>query len=485
MTPNPLSAERMREIRDGILGVSRTEITYRPGAEHLPEPTIDSPVVIVVGGGMMQWESFVQARLLGFRVAMTDRSPECFMANHADIFEPIDVFDADGHVALVGALRSQGYHVAGIFVGGIDAEVTAAAVAEKCGLPGNSVAAALMCRDKGLMRAAFDGHTEPVGTRIEWQHAESVEDIRPYTWMAMGRCGRLIVKPLRQSASRGITIVERPDKLQAAIETAVGAGQGGERDALVEACVETPFQFSVEIACIEGEWVGLNVVDRHFDGRYPLVEVGHVNPSLLPAAERDSLFDLARTAAAAVGVTHGVFKIDVAGDTWGNEYVLECTARLSGGFDSQITTPLTGRNFVALGIAMATGRAVDPGWYGRPKGHAVCLAAFPPAGTITGGLSTHDAPRIDFFTQSKYHDPDTRGADVIRFGVGDTIPPYTDCGGRPAFAIRHGDLSRGYDSETYNVWNVTVDAANELARYFQIEHPDTDHLPMLVKDLVP
>lgn len=472
MTPNPLSAERMREIRDGILGVSRTEITYRPGSEHLPVPVATSPVVIVVGGGLMQWESFVQARLLGFRVVMTDRNPECFMAKHADEFVAIDVFDGEAHVYLVNSLRLRGYTVAGIFVGGIDAEVTAATVAERCGLPGLRRHTAERCRDKSLMRMAFVVFGRAPGLKVEWQLVGDSSDVQAPLLVALGRDGALVVKPIGNSASRGVQIVRKLEDLQPAIEHAKTPSTGYYTVIVEEYVAGT--QHSVEIARVGDSWVRLNIVDRVFDTVNPVLELGHLNPTSLKTRDslrawkregdvsQEDLYELAEAAADAVGVKWGVFKCDMVVGARG-PVVLECTARLSGGFDSQVTTPLRGLNFVALGLALATGRQVYQEWY---KGYSweqfACVGVFPPPGEIVDLYTERDAPSIHFYNQSRY----SRGADIYRHGRGDTIQPYRDCGARPAFVVRGSENDIAYG--TYRSWEYAVRCSENIAAGYSV-----------------
>lgn len=64
-------------------------------------------------------------------------------------------------------------------------------------------------------------------------------------------------------------------------------------------------------------------------------------------------------AAIALGVTWGPFKIDCMLTTDGPK-ILECTARLSGGFDAQWTSPVTNRNPQRLLLQLACGLPLDP-----------------------------------------------------------------------------------------------------------------------------
>jgi biotin carboxylase len=62
----------------------------------------------------------------------------------------------------------------------------------------------------------------------------------------------------------------------------------------------------------------------------------------------------------ALGVKWGALKGDLITDKDGNIYVLEVTARLSGGFDSQFRKPYSfGINLIKATIDLACGKALD------------------------------------------------------------------------------------------------------------------------------
>ena len=174
----------------------------------------------------------------------------------------------------------------------------------------------------------------------------------------------------------------------------------------------------------------MNIVDRPFlfDGGFA-IELGHINPSQLSPDAQAQLFSLAEWAAKATGVRFGVFKADTIWTPDGPR-ILEVTARLSGGFDCQYTTPLaTGRNFIRAAMRLAVGLPLDPAdlekkWHR----HAVAWVAFPEPGRVA---------RIDGVEQALGL-PGVKHI-FLRTRAGDVIRPYRDCGDRPAFVIAVGE----------------------------------------------
>jgi biotin carboxylase len=180
----------------------------------------------------------------------------------------------------------------------------------------------------------------------------------------------------------------------------------------------------------EGRCHRLNVVDRPFalrDG-HP-IELGHINPTDLGPAERDSLFRLAERAAESTGVRFGAFKADTI---WTEEgpRVLEVTARLSGGFDCQYTTPLSsGRDFIGAAMRLAVGVPLDPtDLEHRWHRHAAAWVAFPPPGRVRRIEGVEEARRVSGVREV-----------FVRVEPGDVIEEYRDCAARPAFVIAVGD----------------------------------------------
>ena len=379
------------------------------------------PAVLVVSGGVMQLPAVQAAHDLGLAAILTDRDPEAPALKAADEGHAVDIFDVEGHIALARKLQ-ESWDVRGVFCQGADVEVTVASVAEALGLPGIPVEAARTTKNKALMRAAFDA-AEVVNPKwVEVRHVDDAEAAIKVTGLPC------YVKALDNSASRGTTRVETADALHAAVQHAMDNSTTG--TALMEQCYVGPEQSVETLFDADGGVHRLNMVDRLFthEGGWAL-ELGHVNPSRLPADVQEAIFDLAAEAAAACGVGFGVFKADTILTADGPR-ILEVASRLSGGFDAQVTTPLaTGRNFIRAAMRLAVGMPEDASDL-RPSrdAYAAAWATLPPPGRVLSIDNLEEVRRLE-----GVHDV------FLRTAPGEIVQPYIDCGARPAFVIADAD----------------------------------------------
>lgn len=377
--------------------------------------------ILIVCGGLLQVPAVRIAHELGLKVIVTDANPNAAAMHLADEAVQLDIYDIDGHRRLVDDLAKR-YNLRGVFAEGADVEVTVAAAAEQAGLLGIPVEAALNTKNKVRTRRCLDAAGLP---NPKWAEISTHDEARTQA----ARVGYpLIVKAIDNSASRGATRVARPEDLTAAVDLARSASGVG--TVLLEELLVGPEQ-SVEIL-FDGIGVShrLNVVDREFAvAGEAAMELGHVNPSTLSDAERDQLFEVAEKAAEAVGVRFGAFKVDTMWTRDGPR-ILEVTARLSGGFDCQYTTPLSsGRDFIRAAIRVAVGEPID----GKDlrykwRRYAAAWVAFPPPGRVDR-IGNVEAVKAMKGVREVF----------LRVAVGEVIRPYQDCAARPAFVIAVGD----------------------------------------------
>lgn len=377
--------------------------------------------LLIVCGGLLQVPAVRIAQDLGLKVIVTDANPNAAAMLHADHAVQLDIYDIEGHRRLVDDLKTR-YNLRGVFAEGADVEVTVAASAEQAGLPGIPVEAALNTKNKVRSRRCLDvaGLPNPKWAEVstkEEAHAEAARIGYP-----------LIVKAIDNSASRGTTRVARSDDLAAAVDLARSASDVG--TVLLEELLVGPEQ-SVEILFdAKGVSHRLNIVDREFASTGgAAMELGHVNPSDLSDAEKDQLFDLAERAAKATGVRFGAFKADTMW-TKNGPRILEVTARLSGGFDCQYTTPLSsGRDFIRAAIRVAVGEPIESkDLHHKWRRYAAAWSAFPRPGLV-GRIGGVEEVRAMKGVREVF----------LRVAVGEVIRPYQDCAARPAFIIAVGD----------------------------------------------
>jgi biotin carboxylase len=378
-----------------------------------------SGTILIVGAGLLQVPAIEQARERGLRVAVTDRDPGAAGFALADETFVLDTKDVAGHVALARELAARG-DLKAVFTEGADVEITVAAAARAVGLPGIDPEAARTCNDK----AAFRRRCTQAGLPVP--RFEEVGDLAAGQ-TALAHVGvPAIVKPLDSSASRGTRKIHSAAELEDALEDALRFSSTG--TALIEECLQGPEQ-SVETIVADGVHLRCNIVDRPFAFDPFPIEVGHDNPTALGEAEQDSLYALVELSARAVGIDMGAAKADTMWTTRG-PVVLEMTARLSGGFHCQATSPLAhGTNDIKAAMDLALGLPLDPADVTPTRHrHALCRSLFPPPGLITEVAGVEEALALPGVEQV-----------LLRMNVGDEIPSYRNCVDRPCFVITSGD----------------------------------------------
>lgn len=381
---------------------------------------VDAPrTILIVGAGLLQVPAVHEARALGLRVAMTDRDASAVAFPLADETYALDTKDVDGHVRLARRLRDRGDLVA-VFTEGADVEVTVAEAARAAGLPGVDPAAARICNDKAAFRRRCVEAGLP-GPRFA--EVRDLDEARS----AVRRIGLpVIVKPLDSSGSRGTAQVVQAEALADALADALRFSSGGV--ALIEQLLVGAEQ-SVETLVGDGRHWRCNIVDRPFAFQPFAIETGHDNPTTLSAGQQDELYDLVEAAARAVGIDVGAAKADTMWTADG-PVILEMTARLSGGFHAQYTSPLAhGTNDVRAAMRLALGESLDPADVTpRWERHAICRSLFPPPGRIAAVDGVDRALAIEGVEHV-----------LLRMAPGELIEPYRTCVDRPCFVITCAD----------------------------------------------
>lgn len=329
-------------------------------------------IFVCVGAGVLQTYMIGEAREMGYAVAALDADPAAPGMAMADYPLVCSTYDDETAVALVKKLRRKGKReLAGVATCGADVSPTVAVLAEAFGLPGIPPWVAARTHNKLRVRDALEraglGRYQPAWTMY---CPSLLRQGATYAPLFGYPC---VVKPPAQRASRGVSLVADAAALPGAL--AHGLAHAPERVLIVEEALAGT-EHSVEMLFdAEGEVCWFNVVDRVFtyeDG-VP-IELGHVNPTRLPDAAVQAMWAMGAEAAAALGVGWGPFKMDVM-QTPSGPKILECTTRLSGGFDCQETSPLTGRHPIRQLVRLATTQSPEPMEF--PSGYAACAAVLP------------------------------------------------------------------------------------------------------------
>jgi biotin carboxylase len=373
--------------------------------------------VIIVGAGIMQIPAILTAKEMGFNVIATDMNPNAEGFKFADIKICLNTKDIDGHVKFAIENKEK-YNIVGAFAGA-DVARTVSAITNKLGLPGVSEETALISNNKWLMKQRWIKDNVPTPYSIEVKTIE--EAIKQVDKVGLP----CMMKAIDNAASRGTKKIYSMEEVESAFKDA--CRNSTTNSALVEEFVEGEEQ-SVETIIYEGKQYRFGIVDRHYDMKPLPIETGHTNPSKLSESIQEEIYNVVKCASDSLGITWGPAKADMILTKKG-PMILEMPARLSGGFHSQYTTPISsGMDPIKFTLALCTGRGLDLESYKRKKDYvAQCKAIFPKPGVIQSITGIKEALDID-------------GVDHIFMVVkeGDIIEDYKNCADRPCYVIVHG-----------------------------------------------
>jgi biotin carboxylase len=323
----------------------------------------DSPQrLLVLGAGPAQLGLLRAARERGLFVIACDRDPDAVGFRFADRRALVSTEDAEGIERLARAES-----VDGLIAPGIDWPVSIAArVAAHLGLPHPL--------DPGTAAAAV--------SKLRQRRAFSEAGVPQPRWKLVDGSGAgleleapCVVKPPDRQGQRGLSLVQAPENLPAALERAAAASRSG--DVLVEELVAGP-EVTVNAFSEGGAFHALTVTDR-LTAEPPAfgVALAHAWPSELDSG---SAAEAARAAVDALGIANGPSYTQVRLGPEGPK-VVEVAARLGGGHDAELCRAALGVDLNGLAIAAALGERA-PVSRPEPVGGACVRFLVPPEGRL-------------------------------------------------------------------------------------------------------
>lgn len=238
-------------------------------------------------------------------------------------------------------------------------------------LSGISKEMAIRATNKHLMREAFEKYGAPSPKSILTKDEEDAWQIfcEQFTTNA-------ILKPSRNSGSRGIAKVEKGITKDAFIELYRRAlDESREHSVLIEQFIEGP-EFSVEVIVWKGEPHVLAVTDKKTTEAPYFVELGHNQPSIFPNDIQQKLKDGAIAGIKALGLSNCAAHCELKVQN-GEAYLMEIGARMGGDFISTELTHLSsGIDMVAATINVVLG--IEPNLAPTEPKHGVCIRYFAP-----------------------------------------------------------------------------------------------------------
>ncbi|HUN35641.1 MAG TPA: ATP-grasp domain-containing protein [Trebonia sp.] len=292
----------------------------------------------------------------------------------------------------------------------------AARINEKLGLRSNSVLTVMAVNNKATMREVLrDTAVAPVRSAP----VRSIQDLRAFAETAGFP---VILKPTQGSGSRDIHSLAGPDDVEA-VASQVELADSDAADWTVEEFL-TGREFSVETHSTDGQHHVLAVTEKFTTGNF--VEIGHVVPARVTAAEHAALSAEVKTVLTALGVLQGPCHTEVILTDAGPRLV-ETHTRPGGDAIVELVRLTTGIDMNQLNFSSLTGEPTD--MERQPSAGAAAIWFHPGRpGKVTAVAGVEEAKALDGVEEA-----------VLMTKVGDVVGPLRSSGDRVAYTLATGD----------------------------------------------
>ncbi len=310
---------------------------------------IKDKTILIIGGGLLQCPIIETARSMKLRTVVADMNLEApgFEFAHSKI--TMSTKDIEGMVREAKKFAdSEPIHA--VITAGTDASMTVAAVANALNLPGIRFKDAEAASNKIKMRKRLKEFNVPIPEFAAIWNIQDARDALEFLKFP------LVMKPADNMGARGVIKVSNREELHAAFKHAKKYSPTGEM--ILEEYMEGP-EVSVDAITWNGNFRITGLADRIIEREPYFIEVGHTMPSTLPQETQKEIERIMFMGMKALGITIGSGKGDIKVTPTGVK-VGEIAARLSGGFMSAYTFPLScGINLNRAAILIALGEEPD------------------------------------------------------------------------------------------------------------------------------
>lgn len=300
----------------------------------------------IIGASYLQLPLINKAKAMGLETHVFAWAANDVGETAADHFYPISIIEKDQILEKCREIKIDGI----CSIASDLAMTTVNYVAEKMGLPGNSIEATLVSTNKHLMRDRFAENGDPSPKSIRVDDADAVDpDAFEYP---------VIVKPEDRSGSRGISKIADGSGLRDAVRLAQEAGFNGH--ALIEEFVEGE-EFSAETISVNGKHKLLATTKKYTTGAPHFIETGHMEPAF---ARGTGMFmrieNMVYHALDGLGIQNGASHTEYKINSDGEMKLIEIGGRMGGDcIGSSLVHLSTGVDFVKAVIDVALGNAPD------------------------------------------------------------------------------------------------------------------------------
>lgn len=299
----------------------------------------------IIGASYLQLPLIEKAKEMGYITHVFAWAANDVGEEAADYFYPISIVEKEQILDVCRRIN-----ICGICSISSDiAVITVNYVAEKLGLPGNTIASTGKCTNKHMMREAFKKNGDPSPKSILVQETTDFDQIDlDYP---------IIVKPTDRSGSRGICKLQDRKGLREAVEHA--QEESFENQVLVEEYV-TGTEYSVEYISYQGEHHFLAMTLKRTTGAPYFIETGHLEPAPVDEKILNNVKKVITHALNTLEIRNGASHSEIKISSDGTIKIIEIGARMGGDcIGSDLVYYSTGYDFVKMVIQVACGIAPE------------------------------------------------------------------------------------------------------------------------------
>jgi len=288
----------------------------------------------------------------GIHVITVDYLPDNIAHKYSDEYHNVSIIDKEAVLALAQELQ-----IDGIMSFAVDPGVVAAAyTAEKMGLPFQcSYEAACILQDKSRFRQflADNGFNVP-NARGYCEGDDALKDIGYFNWP-------VIVKPVDSAGSKGVTRVDDPSDLPAAIAHALDCSPS--RHYIIEDFLEkTGFSSDTDSFSVDGDLVFCTFNNQYFDedAENEYTPAAYSWPSSLPQDTQDELRRELQRLVTLLDMKTGLYNIETRLCSNGKAYIMEVSPRAGGNRLAEMLKYVTGEDIIERATLAAVSEPFQP-----------------------------------------------------------------------------------------------------------------------------
>ena len=307
--------------------------------------------LLLLGGSRFLLPVIREAKALGCHTITCDYLPDNIAHRYSDEYHNVSITDLDATLKLAQELQVDGVMSFACDPG----VVTAAYVAEQMGLPNvGPYESVCILQDKGRFRSFLKEH----GFRVPG--SKSYNTIKAALAEADNLRYPLIVKPVDSAGSKGVSRVDTPDELEAAIRNALQFTRCG-RFILEDFIEKQGFSLDTDCFSVNGELQFVSFNKQYFDPRAnnPYAPDGYTWPASIPVEQQKELREELQRLLRLLHMGTTVYNVEVRLGTDGNAYLMEVSPRGGGNRLSEMLEYTTGTRLVHNAVRAAIGLPVE------------------------------------------------------------------------------------------------------------------------------